>query len=343
MAGKNEKMATSVQRLEDTEKRKQALEKAIRDINKDFGQGAIMRLGERTGMNVETIPTGILSLDFLTGVGGWPKGRIIEVYGPESSGKTTLTLHSIAAIQQMGGLAAFIDVEHAMDPLYAKGLGVDIDNLLVSQPDYGEQALEIMEALVKSSAVDLVVVDSIAALVPRDELEGDMGDSHVGLQARLMSQALRKVAGLVSKSQTVVVFINQLREKIGVMYGSPEVTTGGMALKFYATMRVDVRRKEVLKEGTDIVGYVTRIKVVKNKVAPPFKEALVNMYFGQGVLHEADVLKLAVDKGVVEKSGAWYSFRGERLAQGEANAIRYLQEHSEVMREIESRLKEAHQ
>ncbi|MEG2199970.1 MAG: recombinase RecA [Anaerovorax sp.] len=317
-----------------------ALEAAMLQIQKQFGKGAIMKLGdEGARMNIESIPTGAVSLDIATGIGGIPKGRIVEVFGPESSGKTTLTLHIIAEAQKKGGKAAFIDAEHALDPEYAKNLGVDIDELLISQPDTGEQGLEICEMLVRSGAIDIVVVDSVAALVPRAEIQGDMGDSHVGLQARLMSQALRKLAGSISKSKTAVIFINQLREKVGVMFGSPEVTTGGRALKFYSTMRIDVRRIESIKSGDSIMGNRTRAKIVKNKVAPPFKQAEFDIMYGKGISREGDVLDCAVEAKLVEKAGAWYSFDGNRIGQGRDNVKNYLKENKEVMAKMEEALK----
>jgi recombination protein RecA len=321
--------------------KQQALEQALKQIEKQFGKGSIMRLGEASAaMNVETIPTGSLALDIALGVGGLPRGRIIEIYGPESSGKTTVALHSVAEVQKLGGQAAFIDAEHALDPLYASKLGVNIDDLLISQPDTGEQALEIAEALVRSGAVDVVVVDSVAALVPKNELEGDMGDSHVGLQARLMSQAMRKLAGAISKSKTLAIFINQIREKVGVMFGNPETTTGGRALKFYSTVRLEVRRAEALKQGTDVVGSRTRIKVVKNKVAPPFKQVDVDLMFGEGISREGSIIDMGTDLDIVQKSGAWFAYNEERLGQGRENAKQFLKEHPELADEIELKIRE---
>ena len=306
----------TVSRLAGDERRR-ALEVALGKIEKDFGKGSVMRLGDQADrMQVEVIPTGCLNLDFALGVGGLPKGRIIEIYGPESSGKTTLALHAVAQAQKAGGTAAFIDAEHALDPIYAKKLGVDIDELYVSQPDNGEQALDICEALVRSGAIDIVVIDSVAALVPKAEIEGDMGDSHVGLQARLMSQALRKLAGVISKTNAIAIFINQLREKVGVVYGNPEVTTGGKALKFYASVRIDIRKSESIKDGTEIVGNRVKIKVVKNKVAPPFKSCQVDMLYGEGISREGEMLDLAVERELIKKSGSFYSYNGERIAQG---------------------------
>ena len=319
--------------------KKKALETAIAQIERDYGKGSIMRLGENADVMVEAIPTGSLSLDAALGIGGVPKGRIIEIYGPESSGKTTLALHIVAEAQKRGGEVAFIDAEHALDPTYARALGVDIDSMLISQPDTGEQGLEICEALVRSGAIDVVVVDSVAALTPRAEIEGDMGDSHVGLQARLMSQALRKLTPVISKSNCVVIFINQLREKVGVMFGNPETTTGGRALKFYASVRMDVRRIETLKQGGEMVGNRTRIKVVKNKIAPPFKEAEFDIMFGEGISKEGDVLDLAADLGIVNKSGAWYAYDNAKIGQGRENAKQYLREHPEVMDEIEHQVR----
>jgi recombination protein RecA len=323
-----------------TEKDK-ALEAAMQQIEKQFGKGAIMKLGSGgLSMNIDVIPTGSVSLDIATGIGGIPRGRVIEIFGPESSGKTTLALHIIAEAQKTGGKAAFIDAEHALDPEYAGKLGVDIAELLVSQPDTGEQALEICEMLVRSGAIDVVVIDSVAALVPRAEIQGEMGDSHVGLQARLMSQALRKLAGAINKSNTSAIFINQLREKVGIMFGNPEVTTGGRALKFYASMRLDVRRIETIKVGDQMTGSRTRVKVVKNKVAPPFKQAEFDIMYGHGISREGDVLDCAVEAKLVEKAGAWYSYRGERIGQGRENVKNYLTEHKEMLAQMEADLKE---
>lgn len=321
--------------------KQRALEMALGQIEKQFGKGSIMKLGESAAnMNVEFIPTGSLALDIALGIGGVPRGRVIEIYGPESSGKTTVALHIVAEAQKAGGTAAFIDAEHALDAIYAGKLGVDIDNLLVSQPDTGEQALEIAEALVRSGAVDVVVIDSVAALVPRAEIEGEMGDSHVGLQARLMSQALRKLTGAISKSKTVAVFINQIREKVGVMFGSPETTPGGRALKFYASVRMEVRRIETLKQGTDMIGNRTRVKVVKNKVAPPFKQADFDIMYGEGISREGSIIDVGTDLDIIGKSGAWYSFKGERLGQGKENVKEYLKEHPEVTLEMEQLIRE---
>ncbi|NLJ41664.1 MAG: recombinase RecA [Clostridiales bacterium] len=318
------------------QKQKQnALDMALTQIEKQFGKGSIMRLGEGTHLNVEVISTGCLDLDIALGVGGLPRGRVVEIFGPESSGKTTVALHVIAEAQKMGGTAAFIDAEHALDPSYSSRLGVNLDNLLVSQPDTGEQALEITEALVRSGAVDVVVIDSVAALVPKAEIEGEMGDSHVGLQARLMSQALRKLSGIISKSNTVAVFINQLREKVGVMFGNPEVTPGGRALKFYSSVRLDVRRIETLKQGIEMVGNRTRVRVVKNKVAPPFKQAEFDIIYGEGISKEGSILDLAASKDIVNKSGAWYSYGDIRLGQGRENARQYLKDNEEIKEEIE--------
>ena len=324
---------------ENAEKRK-ALEVAMNQIEKQFGKGSVMKLGEFKAMEVEAIPTGALSLDIALGIGGVPRGRIVEVFGPESSGKTTLALHIIAEAQKMGGEAAFIDAEHALDPVYAKKLGVDIDNLIVSQPDTGEQALEITEALVRSGALDVIVVDSVAALVPKAEIDGEMGDSHMGLQARLMSQALRKLAGAINKSKTVLLFINQLREKIGVMFGNPETTTGGRALKFYASVRMDIRKIEMMKQDGQVVGNRVRVKVIKNKVAPPFREAEFDILYGKGISKVGNILDMAVNLDIVEKSGAWFSYNGQRISQGRENAKRYLEEHPETMNEIEKKVRE---
>ena len=326
---KTDKGAPVAQKFGD--ERKKALEVALGKIEKDFGKGSVMKLGDSADkLNVEVIPTGCLSLDFALGVGGLPRGRIIEIYGPESSGKTTIALHAVAMAQKQGGTAAFIDAEHALDPVYAKHLGVDIDELYVSQPDNGEQALDICEALVRSGAIDIVVIDSVAALVPKAEIEGDMGDSHVGLQARLMSQALRKLAGVISKTNAVAIFINQLREKVGVMYGNPETTTGGKALKFYASVRLDIRKGEPIKDGANIIGNRTKIKVVKNKVAPPFRTCVVDMKFGEGISRGGDVLDLAVEYDLVKKSGSWYAYEGERIAQGRENAVKYFMDRPEL-------------
>lgn len=321
--------------------RSAALEIALRQIEKQFGKGSIMKLGESTHMQVEVVPSGSLALDIALGIGGLPKGRIIEVYGPESSGKTTVALHAIAEVQRYGGQAAFIDAEHALDPKYAKALGVNIDELLLSQPDTGEQALEIAEALVRSGAVDIIVVDSVAALVPKAEIEGDMGDSHMGLQARLMSQALRKLNGVISKSNTIAIFINQLREKIGVMFGNPETTPGGRALKFYSSVRLDVRRVESIKMGNDVVGNRTKIKVVKNKVAPPFKQADVDIMYGEGISREGSLVDIGIDLDIVNKSGSWFSYEGERLGQGRENAKQFLKEHKDIALVIENKIREA--
>lgn len=322
--------------------KEKALETAILQIEKQFGKGSIMKLGERgSKLNIEAIPTGSLALDVALGVGGIPKGRIIEIYGPESSGKTTLTLHIMAESQKRGGIAAMIDAEHALDPVYARKLGVDIDNLLISQPDHGEQALEIAEHLVRSGAVDVVVIDSVAALVPRAEIEGEMGDSHVGLQARLMSQALRKLTGAISKSNSTVIFTNQLREKVGVMFGNPEVTPGGRALKFYASVRLDIRRIETLKQGTEMIGNRTRVRVLKNKVAPPFKEAEFDIMYGEGISKHGDILDMAADLEIVDKSGAWYSYQDIRLGQGRENAKTFLREHPELTDELELKVRKA--
>lgn len=322
------------------EEKLKALDAAISHIEKQYGKGSVMKLGDNsTNMNVEGVPTGSLSLDLALGIGGLPKGRIIEIYGPESSGKTTVALHAVAEVQKRGGIAGFIDAEHALDPVYAKNIGVDIDNLYISQPDCGEQALEIAETMVRSGAVDIVIVDSVAALVPKAEIDGDMGDSHVGLQARLMSQALRKLTSIVSKSNCIVIFINQLREKIGVMFGNPETTTGGRALKFYSSVRLDVRRVEALKQGGEVVGNHTRVKVVKNKVAPPFKEAEFDIMFGQGISKEGDILDLAAEAGIINKSGAWYAYNGEKIGQGRENAKTYLKENPLICEEVEAKVR----
>ncbi|WP_100404418.1 recombinase RecA [Bacillus solitudinis] len=322
--------------------RKAALDMALRQIEKQFGKGSIMKLGEQSEQRVSTVSTGSLALDIALGVGGYPRGRVIEVYGPESSGKTTVALHAIAQVQRNGGQAAFIDAEHALDPSYAKKLGVNIDELLLSQPDTGEQALEIAEALVRSGAVDIVVIDSVAALVPKAEIEGEMGDSHVGLQARLMSQALRKLSGAINKSKTIAVFINQIREKVGVMFGNPEVTPGGRALKFYSSVRLEVRRAETLKIGNDMVGNKTKIKVVKNKVAPPFKVAEVDIMYGEGISREGSILDIASDLDIIQKSGAWYSFNEERLGQGRENSKQFLKENSAITEEVEKLIRDHH-
>ena len=323
------------------EDRLKALDAALVQIEKQFGKGAVMKLGDPSvQMNVETIPTGSLSLDLALGLGGIPKGRIVEIYGPESSGKTTVTLHMIAEVQKRDGIAGFIDAEHALDPVYAKNIGVDIDNLYISQPDCGEQALEITETMVRSGAVDIIVVDSVAALVPKAEIDGDMGDSHVGLQARLMSQALRKLTAVISKSNCTVIFINQLREKVGVMFGNPETTTGGRALKFYSSVRLDVRRIESLKQGGEVIGNRTRVKVVKNKIAPPFKEAEFDIMFGEGISMVGDILDLAAENNIVNKSGAWYAYNGNKIGQGRENAKQYLRDNPEVCTEIERKVRE---
>jgi len=320
-----------------------ALDAAITQIEKSYGKGSVMKLGDSgANMNIETVPTGSLSLDLALGLGGVPKGRVIEVYGPESSGKTTVALHMVAEVQKRGGIAGFIDAEHALDPVYAKKIGVDIDNLYISQPDNGEQALEITETMVRSGAVDIVIVDSVAALVPKAEIDGDMGDSHMGLQARLMSQALRKLTSIISKSNCSVIFINQLREKIGVMFGNPETTTGGRALKFYASVRMDVRRIESLKQSGEIVGNRVRVKVVKNKIAPPFKEAEFDIMFGEGISREGDILDLAAQDNIIEKSGAWYAYNGAKIGQGRENAKNFLKENVQVREEVEQKVRELH-
>lgn len=320
--------------------KKKALEMALSQIERQFGKGSVMKLGENAHMNVEVIPTGSLGLDIALGVGGVPRGRVVEIFGPESSGKTTVALHMIAEAQKAGGEAAFIDAEHALDPVYARNLGVDIDNLIVSQPDTGEQALEIAEALVRSGAIDIIVVDSVAALVPKAEIDGEMGDSHIGLQARLMSQALRKLAGVISKSKTTAIFINQLREKVGVMFGNPETTPGGRALKFYASVRLDVRRIETLKQGSDMIGNRIRVKVVKNKVAPPFKEAEFDIIYGQGISREGNILDIGVNYDIVDKSGSWFSYNGQRLGQGRENVKQFLKDNKNIADEIEMKIRE---
>ncbi|MDO5556039.1 MAG: recombinase RecA [Clostridia bacterium] len=324
---------------ENSEKKK-ALEIALGQIEKQFGKGSVMKLGEYKAMNVEAIPTGALGLDIALGIGGVPRGRIIEIFGPESSGKTTLALHIIAEAQKMNGEAAFIDAEHALDPVYAKHLGVDIDNLIVSQPDTGEQALEITESLVRSGALDVIVVDSVAALVPKVEIDGDMGDSHMGLQARLMSQALRKLAGAINKSKTVIIFINQLREKIGIMFGNPETTTGGRALKFYASVRLDIRKIENIKQDGEIIGNRARVKVIKNKVAPPFREAEIDIVYGKGISKEGNILDMAVNIDIIEKSGSWFSYNGEKIGQGRENAKKYLKDNPKIMEEVEKKVRD---
>ena len=319
--------------------RKQALEMALKQIEKQFGKGSIMKLGEQEGQAVSTVSSGSLALDIALGVGGYPRGRVIEIYGPESSGKTTVALHAIAEVQKNGGQAAFIDAEHALDPVYARNLGVDIDELLLSQPDTGEQALEIAEALVRSGAVDIIVIDSVAALVPKAEIEGEMGDSHVGLQARLMSQALRKLSGAINKSKSTAIFINQIREKVGVMFGNPETTPGGRALKFYSSVRLEVRRAETIKQGNEMVGNKTKIKVVKNKVAPPFKQAEVDIMYGEGISREGEILDIGSELDIVQKSGAWYAYNGERLGQGRENAKQYLIENPHIFDEINNEIR----
>ena len=327
----------------DRETKMKALDAALTQIEKAYGKGAVMKLGDPANtMSVETVPTGSLSLDLALGLGGVPKGRVVEIYGPESSGKTTVALHMVAEVQKRGGIAGFIDAEHALDPVYAKNIGVDIDNLYISQPDNGEQAMEITETMVRSGAVDIVIVDSVAALVPKAEIDGDMGDSHVGLQARLMSQALRKLTGVMSKSNCTVIFINQLREKIGVMFGNPETTTGGRALKFYASVRLDVRRIDALKQSGEVIGNRVRVKVVKNKIAPPFREAEFDIMFGKGISREGDILDLAAKEDIIEKSGAWYAYQGAKIGQGRENAKAYLAQNPSVMAEVEAKVREAH-
>ena len=323
------------------EEKKKALDAVLAQIEKSYGKGAIMKLGANAGnVDIEVIPTGCLALDLALGIGGLPRGRMVEIYGPESSGKTTVALHAVASAQKMGGIAAFVDAEHALDPTYAKALGVDLDELYVSQPDTGEQALDIVDSLVRSSAVDIIVVDSVAALTPKAEIEGDMGDSHVGLQARLMSQALRKLTAIVNKSKTCVVFINQLREKVGVMFGNPETTTGGRALKFYSSVRLDVRRIEALKQGGEVIGNRTRVKVVKNKVAPPFKEAEFDIMFGEGISTQGDILDLAAENNIINKSGAWYAYDGNKIGQGRENAKQYLKDNPQICAEVERKVRE---
>jgi len=321
------------------EKKEKALADAISQIEKQFGKGSVMKLGDRVAVDIDVIPTGSLTLDAALGIGGYPKGRIIEIYGPESSGKTTLTLHAIAEVQKQGGRAAFIDAEHAIDPVYAKNLGVDVDELILSQPDSGEQGLAIAETLVKSDAIDLVVVDSVAALVPQVELDGEMSDNSVGLQARLMSKALRRLSGLMNKTSCTIIFINQLREKIGVMYGNPETTTGGRALKFYSSVRIEIRRSEAIKNGTEIIGNKTNIKVVKNKVAPPFKNTSVDIIYGKGIARDGEIIDLAVEHNIIDKSGAWYAYQGEKIGQGRENTKNFLAQHPEIMQEVEAKVK----
>lgn len=341
-------LGTSVRKKEDLkmakpnidENKLKALESAMAQIERNYGKGAVMKLGDNTHLNVETVPSGSLSLDIALGVGGVPKGRVVEVYGPESGGKTTVALHMVAEVQKRGGIAGFIDAEHALDPVYAKKIGVDIDNLYISQPDTGEQALEITETMVRSGAIDIVIVDSVAALVPKAEIEGDMGDSHVGLQARLMSQALRKLTAIIGKTSCTVIFINQLREKVGVMFGNPETTTGGRALKYYSSIRLEVRRGEQIKKDGEAIGNRTRIKVVKNKVAPPFREAEVDIIYGEGISREGDILDLAAKEDIVNKSGAWYAYDGNKIGQGRENAKTYLKEHPDIMAEIEQKVRE---
>ena len=323
-----------------SEERKKALDIAMAQIEKNFGKGAVMKLGEVGDVSIDTIPSGALSLDIALGIGGFPRGRIIEIFGPESSGKTTVALHAIAEAQKLGGIAAFIDAEHALDPVYARNLGVDVDNLIVAQPDTGEQALEIAEQLVRSGAVDIITIDSVAALVPKAEIDGEMGDSHVGLQARLMSQALRKLTGVLNKSNTVAIFINQLREKVGVMFGNPETTPGGRALKFYASVRLDVRKQEAIKINGEVMGTRTKVKVVKNKVAPPFREAEFDIVYGKGISNEGCVLDLATDMNIVDKSGAWFAYNGQKIGQGRENAKQFLAQNPDIMKEIEGKVRE---
>ena len=340
MAKEKDKSKPKVVKMTDEEEKKKALESVFSVIEKEYGTGSIMKLGDANSVDVEVIPTGSLTLDMALGVGGLPRGRVIEIYGPESSGKTTVALHVVAEAQKMGGEAAFIDAEHALDPVYAKKLGVDIDNLIVAQPDTGEQALDIAEALVRSGALDVIVVDSVAALVPKAEIDGEMGDSHVGLLARLMSQALRKLTAVISKSGTVVIFINQLREKVGVMYGNPETTPGGRALKFFSSVRLDVRRGEVIKNGTELIGNKTKVKVVKNKVAPPFKTAEFDILYGEGISKEGNILDFAVENNIIKKSGAWFSYNGEKIGQGRDNVRKYMVENKEFTAEIDRQVRE---
>ncbi len=318
-----------------------ALEDAFKQIEKQFGKGSVMKLGDKAVADIEVIPSGSISLDMALGVGGYPRGRIIEIYGPESSGKTTFALHAIAEAQKLGGYAAFIDAEHALDPNYAKNLGVDVNNLILSQPDTGEQALEIAEHLIRSGAIDIIVIDSVAALVPKVEIDGDMGDAHIGMQARLMSQAMRKLSGAISKSNTIAIFINQIREKVGVLFGSPETTSGGRALKFYATIRLDIRRVDAIKQGTDIIGNLTRVRVVKNKVAPPFKVCEVDLIYGKGISYEGEVLDLAVELDIVKKSGSWFSYEEEKLGQGRENVKEYLRNNPNLLKELDSKVRDA--
>lgn len=340
MAKEKDKSKPKVVKMTDAEEKKKALESVFSVIEKEYGTGSIMKLGDANSVDVEVIPTGSLTLDMALGVGGLPRGRVIEIYGPESSGKTTVALHVVAEAQKMGGEAAFIDAEHALDPVYAKKLGVDIDNLIVAQPDTGEQALDIAEALVRSGALDVIVVDSVAALVPKAEIDGEMGDSHVGLLARLMSQALRKLTAVISKSGTIVIFINQLREKVGVMYGNPETTPGGRALKFFSSVRLDVRRGEVIKNGTELIGNKTKVKVVKNKVAPPFKTAEFDILYGEGISKEGNILDFAVENNIIKKSGAWFSYNGEKIGQGRDNVRKYMVENKEFTAEIDRQVRE---
>lgn len=340
MAAKATPKKAQIEQNNDPEAKKKALATAVSQIEKNYGKGSIIRMGENPRMDVSVVSSGSLGLDLALGVGGLPRGRIIEIYGPESSGKTTLALHAVAEVQRLGGEAAFIDAEHALDPTYAKALGVNIDNLLVSQPDSGEQALNITESLVRSGAIDIVVIDSVAALVPQQEIEGDMGASHVGLQARLMSQALRKLSGTVSKTNCIVIFLNQLREKVGVMYGNPETTTGGRALKFYASVRLDIRRGDTLKNGKDNIGNHVKVKVVKNKVAPPFRTAEFDIMYGKGINKAGEILDRAVDLNFIEKSGAWFAYEGEKIGQGRDNACRFVEEHPDIMRTLEEKIKE---